>query len=104
MRFGTSLLGGTFPYLASRLPCRILWPVWNPALLGDFDAFPSVFPEDNRPIERIDWCIVNDDVSHGPRRVILRERPMMSTRTIIARAEDTVDVDRVVFFLRTPNA
>src|SRR3990172_8374300 len=104
MRFGTSLLGGTFPYLASRLPCRILWSVWNPALLGDFDAFPSVFPEYNRPIEWIDGGIVNDDVSHRPRCVILRERPMISTRTIIARAEDTVDVNRIVCFLRVPNA
>src|SRR3990167_526883 len=104
MRFGTSLLGGTFPYLASRLPCRILRPVWNPALPGDFDAFPSAFPEYNRPIERIVCGVVNDDVSHRPRCVILRERPMIPTRAIIARAEDTVDVDIPRFFFLRPHS
>ena len=71
---------------------------------GKLDAFPSAFSEYDRPVERIDACIVDDDVLDRPRRIVLRERAMIPRWAGIARAEDTVDVDRVVLLLRTPYA
>src|SRR3990167_5033233 len=89
-RCGTSLLGGTFPYLAS---CHPLPAFDDSAIfLHALDPSPAARFEDRCPVERMNGCIVDDEILHRPRCDVLCGLSMTAYGRIVRCAEEAVHI------------